>query len=558
MTRSLIAAALLVGACAPAAEVATTETAAPKETTTTAVGQPAATELSAPQGMTCWTAPTQGEPGETLVFSDQTEAMGLDRPLTGMHVHAAIWTDIAGDGRSDLFVGTFADRDDERYRFRGAEGATPDRMMILRVDGFDPDEGFPSMLTRTSGGVAVDLDLNGSLDLVLARNHRDRISAAPSTQVLANQGGTLVPVEDSGLPRHLGGRSVAVLDYNGSGLPDLFITEDHWSGGSSVLMRNEGGLRFADVTAEAGIPGDVHGLGVAAADFNRDSYPDLFVSGSNRLFLGSADGVFTEVDNAVFQWESYGPEDDIAGVSVADVNRNGWLDIVVGHHYNSTVEDGTRVPVRLYLNRGVNQDGEPVFEDVTEQAGLVPLPTKAPHVELNDFTNNGWPDLLTSASADGGTAPALFRHVGLDGDVPTFEAPQGLGSAQYWVAAPSADYDRDGRLDLFLAEWEPALPSLLLRNESAAGHWLQVSVDPELGYGLGWRVEVYQGGDELLGAREITVTQGYSAGVNPIAHFGLGLVTEVTVRLVPPRGEDPIVLTGVSADQHLRYPAGCG
>jgi hypothetical protein len=53
------------------------------------------------------------------------------------------------------------------------------------------------------------------------------------------------------------------------------------------------------------------------------------------------------------------------------------------------------------------------------------------------------------------------------------------------------------------------------------------------------------------------VTQGYSAGVLPIAHFGLGDLGTVEVTLVPP-GEDPIGFGEVAANQHIRWPNGCG
>jgi hypothetical protein len=215
------------------------------------------------------------------------------------------------------------------------------------------------------------------------------------------------------------------------------------------------------------------------------------------------------------------------------------------------------VPVRLFLNRGDAQ-----FEEVTEAAGLIGLPTKGPHVELNDMDNDGWPDLVTTASAADGTRPAVFRHAGLDGDIPTFSTPEGLGSSQYWVAGPTADIDRDGRLDVFLVEFDPALPSLMLRNESASGHWLEVSVGHEFGSGIGWRVEVYEPGaagelSALLGVREITTTQGYSSGVAPVAHFGLGDIERVDVRLTPPGDGEMVMLEGVAGDQHLRYPGGC-
>jgi hypothetical protein len=149
----------------------------------------------------------------------------------------------------------------------------------------------------------------------------------------------------------------------------------------------------------------------------------------------------------------------------------------------------------------------------------------------------------------------LFTHSGLDGDIPQFEAPSGLGDDQYWVTAPSTDYDRDGRLDVFLVEWEPALPSILLHNETDSGNWLEVSVDEPGSHGIGWRVEVFDGPD-LVGAREITVTQGYSAGVLPIAHFGLGDLDTVRVQITPP-GSNPIELTDVAANQHIRWPNGC-
>jgi enediyne biosynthesis protein E4 len=268
----------------------------------------------------------------------------------------------------------------------------------------------------------------------------------------------------------------------------------------------------------------------------------------------------SEVPGAIPEWEVFGDEDDVAGVSIADVNRDGLLDVVLGQHYNSTLSRGTAVPVRLYLNR--SRDGELMLEDVTERAGLIGLPTKAPHVEFVDLDNDGLVDILTSASAADGTLPAVFRNTGLVDGIPVFEAPTGLGSPQYWVAMPTADVDRDGRVDTLAVEWESALPSPLFRNVSASGHWIEVSVDHTLGGGPGTRVSVYENGaagdpSRLLGMREITVSQGYSAGNEPVAHFGLGDVTAVDVVVSPPLVVAPIVVTGLATDQHVRLPNGC-
>lgn len=549
MSRALLIVVLVVlAACTAGPSSSTSSPALPGESVTSTANQSTTTAVASSE-RTCWASASEGHSGP-ISFQDVTESLGLIAPLTGMHGHAAIWSDVNGDDFPDLYVGTFADRDNERYQLRGAEGRSPDRLLINDSGAFRVDESLPEVYSRSSGGVGVDIDSDGDLDMVVSRNTDEPEPGQSPTQVLENVDGVLRVVEDSGIPADLGGRSVGVLDYDQDGFLDLFIAEDRFAGESSVLFRNDGDLHFTDVGAEAGIPTGVHGLGVAVADFDGDSLADIFVSGSNRLFLSDGPGSFAEADSSVFEWQAHGDEDDVAGASVADVNRDGLLDLAVGQHYNSTVDDGERVSVRLYLNQG---DGE--FLDVTEAAGLTALPTKAPHVELNDFDNDGWPDLLTSASA--GAGPALFVHQGLDGDVPRFSTPDGLGDPQYWVAAPAADYDRDGRLDVFLLEWEPALPSLMLRNDTATGNWLQVSVDGAEGFGIGWRVDVLDG-DTIVGAREITVTQGYSAGVLPIAHFGLGELAEVDVLLRPPGGADPVLVEGVSVNQHIRWPGGCG
>ena len=486
--RRLALLAILACSCAMQGAVPSTPTDPDTRPTTTDSAE--ATPVT--KGLTCWSAPAAGEPGEIRLV-DVTEETGLVTPLTGMYGHAAIWTDSDSDDRADLYVGTYADRPSEDYAQRGATGPSPDRLLLWDGDGFDLENDMPEARSRSSGGASADLDGDGDLDLVVSRNMTRRSDDMAPTQIYENVDGVLRVVADSGVPEKLGGRSVAILDQDRDGMLDLFVAEDRYTGGESVLLRNEGGLRFEEV--DAGLPGGIDGLGVVAADFDLDGLQDIFVAGSNRLFLSDGPGQFEEAGGDVFDWEPLGEEDDVAGASAADVNRDGLLDLAVGHHFNSTVENGKRVAVRLYLNLG---EGE--FRDVTEAAGLVPLPTKGPHVGLNDFDNDGWPDLLTSASSEAG--PAIFMHQGVKDGIPHFSAPERLGE-HYWVAAPTVDYDRDGRLDVFLLEWEPALPSLLLRNETAGGNWLEVSVGPEHDHGIGWRVEVHEDG-VLIGAREIT------------------------------------------------------
>ncbi len=568
---SVVAAVALAGFACTGASPALPATTATGGTTSSAPSEPA--PATAPRGSTapgtastvvgseasCWTAEPAAGTSE-ISFADVTADWGLMEPLVGMHAHAAAWGDPNGDGRSDLVIGTFADRPPERYQVRGASGPSPDRL-LLGLEPFVVDQTFPGERGRTSGAVFADLDRDGDDDLVLAGNAGPRAQGLGQSVVYRNDEGRLTAVEDSGLPAGFNGRSVAVLDFDADGWLDLFIVEDRFGrSGSSVLLRNQGDLRF--VPAEAGIPAGVGGLGVATSDHDGDGYTELFVAGSNRLFLSAGPGAFREADASALAWEVYGNEDDVAGAAIADLNRDGRLDLVVGHHYNSTLAVGARVPVRVYLNEGVDGTGDIVWADVTTESGLPGLTTKAPHVEINDFDNDGWPDLLTTASAGGGSIAAVFRHLGLEDGVPRFDLPEGLGDAQYWVTGPSEDVDRDGRLDLMLVEWEPSLPSLLLRNETRSGNWLELSTGGELGTGIGTRISIYRAGEAgnpaaLLGSREIVVSEGYASGRRPAVHFGLGAESQLDVVVQPPFGGTPMVLEDVAANRRLQIPAGC-
>ena len=507
--------------------------------------------------VTCWQADPSGG-SDHISFSDATASFGLIEPLVGMFGHAAAWGDINGDLFPDLLVGTFADRPTDLYAFRGATEPAPDRLLVGSDDGFVVHEGFPQDFGRSSGAVFADLDNDGDLDLVVARNVKDGQDLAATT-VYENVDGSFVAV-DSGIAADMGGRSIGVLDYDGDGALDLFIVEDRYRGGHSRLYRNLGGLHFADVTAAAGFPDSLAGLGVATADVDGDSDVDLFVAGDNRLFLDVGDR-FEEAAGP-FQWPPVGDEDDPAGAAFGDVDRDGRMDLVIGQHFNSTLDFGVPAPVRLFLNR-TEPGGEVTFEEITDAAGLLPLPTKAPHVEIVDMDNDGWPDIVTSASSADGTRPAVFRGLGIQDGLPRFDPPEGLGDAQYWVAAPAADVDLDGRLDLFLVEFEPSLPSYLMRNESASGNWLEVSVGEEAGGGIGAHVFVYAPAESssapnrLLGSAGITASRGYSAGVPAIAHFGLGEIDTVDVVVRLPGGRE-LSISGVSANRHIRLPGGCG
>jgi hypothetical protein len=509
--------------------------------------------------------------GDTVIaFRDVTRASGLDTLLACMMGHSAAVGDVDGDGFPDLFFGAFTDRPPEVYLCKG--GARPDRLLRNAGDGtwvYAPEPAL-EQYARSSGAVFADLDNDGDLDLVVTRNARPDLGAraALSNALYRNDGGRFVDVTGgSGLTvPGMKARNVIPLDYDGDGLLDLFIVEDLLGNIGSKLFHNEGGLRFRDRTAESGLPTELGGLGAAVGDVNNDGWPDIFVAHEGKLFVNDGIGRYrhaAQLDD-VFRWSEAGDEDWRAGAAFGDVNRDGLLDLVVANHYDSAYVSPRSV--RLYLNRSLG--GEVRFEDVTEVAGLDPIPSKAPHVEIQDMDNDGWPDIVVSVHAlqNGAATPLVFRNAG-GRNVPRFQTPpfsvphDDETTLGYWPAAPTVDFDRDGRLDVFAVEWEPSRDSLLFRNVSRSGNYLEVAVRASRtttinAMGIGARVELYEPGqlgnrDALVGRGEIATGYGYSSGQEAVVHLGLADRQRVDLRVVLPHGGAVIERYGVPPDQRL-------
>jgi hypothetical protein len=207
----------------------------------------------------------------------------------------------------------------------------------------------------------------------------------------------------------------------------------------------------------------------------------------------------------------------------------------------------------------------PVFRDVSREVGLPErLGTKSPHVEIQDFDNDGWPDLYFSAAwldPDGSVTPLVFRNTGIDHGLPRFVPLRGIssdGPNVYFPAGPSGDYDADGRLDLFLSNWFRGNHARLLRNVSPQNRWLQVSVAGRSAtnrMGVGTKVYVYKAGEldreeGLLGAREIATGYGFAGAQPALAHFGLGSQANVDLAMVFPNGTRS-VRRNVAGNQRL-------
>ncbi len=364
-----------------------------------------------------------------------------------------------------------------------------------------PEKAY--ILEALGSGVAMlDLDGDGRLDIYLVNGGtldpgRGRIASTRPAALYRNNGdGTFTDVaRDAGVTNDRWGQGVCAGDFDNDGHVDLFVANI----GISRLYRAQAAGRYVDIAAHAGVAVDGGASGCAFGDYDNDGWLDLFVSGYvaleltalppapgttdgsgvtdrgsaddsrgmaaayaegasacryrgvvvmcgprglrgevDYLFRNNRDGTFTDTTRAAGVTDMarrYG-----FGVAWADLDADGWLDLVVAN------DSG---PNHVYRNRG---DG--TFDDVAYVSGaaLDGSGREQAHMGLavGDYDNDGRPDLHITNFAD--DFNVLYRNLGgfsFD-DV----------SYQMGVAGPSMpflgwgtdflDYDNDGWRDLLV------------------------------------------------------------------------------------------------------------
>ena len=504
----------------------------------------------------------------TIRFKDVTEQAGLKQPLAGIMGHGGAWGDVDGDGRPDLFVGGFSDRPVEEYH--PATAQVPARLFRNTGDGFVEWQPETTRFHgRISGALFADFNNDGTLELYSANNarpqsrHTDEIRGPAQRRLsnfFKNENGKLVDISrtSGACPEGMrSARNIGALDYNRDGLLDLLVVEDVFTKNPrTLLLKNLGDLKFEVANDEVGLPNDVHALGLAVADINLDGQPDFFLPHSNRMFFSGKDGKYHEGATLTepFAWKNADREEWPCGAAFADLNRDGRLDLVLSIHYQQARN-------KVYLNEGV-KGGVPQFRDVTEAVGLgKTVPQKCPHVEVQDFDNDGYPDIYMSAAwldEKGNVTPLIYRNHGLKNGLPQFVPNRPIGDEMvYYPAGPSADYNNDGKLDLFLINWFQGNHCRLMQNATDAGNWLDVHVQGTKmnRMGLGAKVSIYPAGKlgqaaSLLGHQEMTIGYGYASGQEAVCHFGLADLNSVDVLVELPSGAR-LTRTGVPANQAL-------
>jgi hypothetical protein len=500
-------------------------------------GQPAGPPLAFDVG-----APTAVPP----LFEDVTAASGIHTTIGGpicvRYGSGAAWGDVDGDGDLDLYVprhdrpaqlwindgfGHFADEAaargvlDEGSIGVGASFADVD-------DDADPDlyvvNDGPNRLYRNDGaghftditaaaGVGDagsgpsaawgDYDGDGHLDLYVANYRTCGVQAEPDVLYHNEGDGTFTDQTALlGVGTTLGaGFQAAWVDVDLDGDADLYLANDFLheiNERGNRLWRNDGsdgqgGWRFTDISADSGTGFLMNSMGIGVSDYDGDQDLDLAISnvGPTALARNNGDGTFTDVAPAA---RVDRPSQDARnpsitwGLAFADLNLDGWED--------------------LYVASG------PL---VTPSA---PLPNEV-------LVNDGTGKFLDLSAGSGADDPGTSRGVAF------------------------ADYDRDGRMDLFVVN--EAGESRLYRNVTpTTGHWLEVDTvgAADTRDGCGALVHVTVGGGTML--REVLCgSTSLASWSDPTVHLGLGDATVADEVVIDwPSGLQQ-VLTDVPADQVL-------
>jgi hypothetical protein len=274
------------------------------------------------------------------------------------------------------------------------------------------------------------------------------------------------------------GAGVALFDYDNDGRLDIFLVNgaalsDPTPKGSipqksspqywNRLFHQKPDGTFVDVTEKAGLEGSGYGMGVAVGDYDNDGYEDLYVTayGGNKLYHNNGNGTFTDVT------EKAGVAGNGWSTSAAwvDLDGDGLLDLVVLRYLQWDFDDlwcgEHKEGYRSYCHPDIFQpvsplvyhnDGNGHFTEVSQRIGLA-KPGKGLGIALADYDRDGHVDLFVANDSMveflyHNKGDGTFEEVGLPSQV----AVDGDGRTYAGMGVDFADYNNDGWPDLVITD----------------------------------------------------------------------------------------------------------
>jgi len=445
--------------------------------------------------------------------------------------------------------------------------------------------------------------------------------------------------EGSGIDARGHGMGVATGDIDNDGWVDLYLTYL----GPNRLYHNNGNGTFTDVSAVSGTADAGWGISASFVDYDRDGWLDLYVGNyvryefatdrmctvlsdrrsycgpehydpqTDRLYRNRGNGTFADLTGTAFAGsDPFGPA---LGVSTADFDNDGWLDIYVANDGRANLlwmnqRDGTFRNLGPLSGAALNEHGKPEASmgvdagdfdnDGDEDLVMTHLPTEGHNIYVNggaglfedrsaasrlhghsmgytgwgtawvDFDNDGWLDIMAVHGAlhfkegrPNDPFPFDERNLllrnSLDGRFlnVTDEAGKAFKVLEVGRGAAFGDIDNDGDMDVLIGNLNGPV-RLLVNNIGNRSHWMGLRLVGSGGRDmLGARVEVRQREGRSLWRRARS-DGSYASANDPRVFIGLGTATTapaVRVRWPSGRFEE---WSSVSIDQWTTLKEGTG
>jgi len=286
------------------------------------------------------------------------------------------------------------------------------------------------------------------------------------------------------------GSGVALFDYDNDGRLDIFAVNgaplsdptpkgtipqktgpQYWN----RLYHQKKDGTFEDVTEKAGLQGVGYGMGVAVGDYDNDGYEDLYVTayGGNKLYHNNGDGTFTDVT------EKAGVAGSGWSTSAAwvDLDNDGLLDLIVLRYvqwdFDETWCGEHREGYRAYCHPDIykaiaplvyHNDGNGRFTEVAEKMGLA-KPGKGLGIAISDYDRDGRIDLFI---ANDSMAEFLYHNKG-QGKFEEVALLSGVavdsdGHAYAGMGVDFVDYNNDGFPDIVVTDLASQIYALYRNN----------------------------------------------------------------------------------------------